>query len=88
MCSDQLSTCVGKSHLPTCSFTLRLTGSFSTSLSYLPLSTDQLSTCVAQKKEPYKALGIKNSWKYEKDLIIILNQVVYKKTISKVGNIF
>ncbi len=33
------------------------------------------------------ALGIKNSWKYEKDLIIILNQGLYKKTISKVGNI-
>ena len=28
------------------------------------------------------ALGIKNSWKYEKDLIIIFNSNKNKKTIS------
>jgi hypothetical protein len=33
------------------------------------------------------ALGIKNSWKYEKDLILILNQDNLKKTISRVGSI-
>ena len=33
------------------------------------------------------ALGIKNSWKYEKDLIIIFNPNDNKKTISYVGNI-
>ena len=33
------------------------------------------------------ALGIKNSWKYEKDLIHILNQDNLKKTISRVGSI-
>ena len=33
------------------------------------------------------ALGIKNSWKYEKDLIIIFNPNALKKTISYLGNI-
>ncbi len=39
---------------------------------------------VTQKKEKsQKALGIKNSWKYEKDLIIILNVSKEPKSISE-----
>ena len=42
---------------------------------------------VRKKKEPHGSVGIKNSWKYEKDLILILNQDNLKKTISRVGSI-
>ena len=34
-----------------------------------------------------RLVGIKNSWKYEKDLIIILNGISVIFTIAQVGNI-
>ena len=44
---------------------------------------------VKKEKEPVKnrLIGIKNSWKYEKDLIIILNGISVIFTIAQVGNI-
>ena len=40
-----------------------------------------------EKKEPWKGLvGIKNSWKYEKDLIIIFNSDWGCDAIRQVGN--
>ena len=39
------------------------------------MCSDQISTCVAHKKKSQMALGIKNSWKYEKDLIQLLNAI-------------
>ena len=43
---------------------------------------------VKKEKEPVKnrLIGIKNSWKYEKDLIIILNGISVIFTIAQVGN--
>ena len=40
-----------------------------------------------KKKEPRMALGIKNSWKYEKDLIIILNANKPFKTIIRLDGL-
>ena len=42
-----------------------------------------------KEKEPVKnrLIVIKNSWKYEKDLIIILNGISVVFTIAQVGNI-
>ena len=34
-----------------------------------------------------RLVGIKNSWKYEKDLMIILNGISVVFTIAQVGNI-
>ena len=44
---------------------------------------------VRKKKSLFKRrlIGIKNSWKYEKDLIIILNGISVIFTIAQVGNI-
>ena len=48
-----------------------------------------MSQRVKKEKEPVKnrLIGIKNSWKYEKDLIIILNGISVIFTIAQVGNI-
>ena len=34
------------------------------------------------------SVGIKNSWKYEKDLVIIFNETSLEKTIRQSSNIF
>jgi len=39
-----------------------------------------------KKKSLCKTLGIKNSWKYEKDLIIIFNTFRILKTIAESGH--
>ena len=46
-----------------------------------------MSTCVAQKNEPKRLFGIKNSWKYEKDLIIIFNRNYMFLPIPQPGNL-
>ena len=41
-----------------------------------------------KKKEPQGSVGIKNSWKYEKDLVIILNGISVIYTITLLSYIF
>ena len=40
----------------------------------------------SKKKSPFGLVGIKNSWKYEKDLIIIFNIINVPVPIGSVGN--
>ena len=40
-----------------------------------------------KKKEHKAPVGIKNSWKYEKDLVIILNAISVIITITQMGNL-
>ena len=41
----------------------------------------------AKRKGAFKApVGIKNSWKYEKDLMIIFNRISVSFTITHTGN--
>ena len=40
------------------------------------------------KKKSHMALGIKNSWKYEKDLIHILNSILAINAITRLPYLF
>jgi len=39
-------------------------------ISFVIIISQEVLFYTSQKKGPYGAIGIKNSWKYEKDLII------------------
>jgi len=54
------------------------------------MSPNASHSTLFKKKEPQGLIGIKNSWKYEKDLSLmtLLNLISVQKTITRSGIFF